>query len=330
MRAIFISFLFSLCTLLAPSQLLANDFRDGVRAYNKKDFSRALALWLPLAEQEHVLAQTLVGSMYAYGEGTERDDTQAVNWFTRAAKNGSAQAQYNLGIMYEQGFGVDKNKAQARRWFQAAAVQGRKDAASRLILLGGEDSAPATADSVSTPPAAVAEEPLLGPPSISNDASANVTDTSLPVTSPVSEDSPATLAVEPPPTPSLVPVDMPATVTQEALLGPPLPEEEERRGQTWLNSQPAQHYTIQLAASLKPKLIEDHIKQFALTGDFAHIVSLRDGQEWHGIVYGSYASMSEARDALEALPGHWQSWQPWVRAFGTIKSHPRAQAFHIQ
>jgi DamX protein len=106
--------------------------------------------------------------------------------------------------------------------------------------------------------------------------------------------------------------------------------EKERLGQSWLNDQPAQHYTIQLAASREAKLIEDYIKQLALTGNFAHIVSLRDGQEWHGIVYGSYASMSEARNAAEALPGHWQSWQPWVRAFGTIKSHPHAQTFRIQ
>jgi DamX protein len=119
-------------------------------------------------------------------------------------------------------------------------------------------------------------------------------------------------------------------VAKETLLGPALTEEEEYLGQTWLNSQPAQHYTIQLAASLETRLIDDYIKQLALTDNFAHIVSLRDGHEWHGIVYGSYASMSEAREAMKALPGHWQSWQPWPRAFGTIKSHPHSQTFHIQ
>jgi hypothetical protein len=329
MRAIFVAFLFSLCISLTPSQLLADDFRDGVRAYNKKDFSRALALWLPLAEQDNVLAQTLIGSMYAYGEGTEQNNAQAVKWFTRAAMRGSAQAQYNLGIMYEQGFGVDKDKAQARHWFQTAAAQGRKDAAGRLILLAADDS---TA-SPPTPSAAVVEEPLLGPPSISNDVSANMTGANAPVTTPpVSEGSPATLATEPSPTSSTAQEDASASVAEETLLGPALPElpGENRLGQAWLNSQPAQHYTIQLAASLKATLIEDYIKQLALTDNFAHIVSLRDGQEWHGIVYGSYASMGEARDAMEALPKHWQSWQPWIRTFGTIKSHPRAQLLGIQ
>jgi hypothetical protein len=316
--------------LLAPSQLLADDFRDGVRAYNKKDFSRALALWLPLAEQDNVLAQTLVGSMYAYGEGTEQNNVQAVKWFTRAAMHGSAQAQYNLGIMYEQGFGVEKDKAQARRWFQAAADQGRKDAASRLILLGTDDSAAGTADSAPAPSATVEEEPLLGPPSISDDASAKLTEAPLPVTPPASEDSPATITTEPPPISTSTPRETSASMAEEQLLGPALPEEKKHKGQSWLNDQPAQHYTIQLAASLETGRIDDYIKQLALTKNFAHIVSLRDGQEWHGIVYGSYPSMGEARDAMEALPEHWQSWQPWIRAFGTIKSHPRSQLFGIQ
>lgn len=135
MRAFFVGILFCLCTLLTPLQLHADDFRDGVRAYNKKNFSLALSLWLPLAEQDNALAQTLVGSMYAYGEGTGQDDVQAVKWFTRAANQGSVQAQYNLGIMYEQGFGVEKNLDEARRWLLAAAEQGREEARKRLDSL---------------------------------------------------------------------------------------------------------------------------------------------------------------------------------------------------
>ena len=135
MRALFVGFLISLCITLVPRQVLADDFRDGVRAYQEKDFSRALALWLPLAEQDNVLVQTLVGSMYTYGEGTEQDDKEAVKWFTRAARQGSAQAQYNLGIMYEQGFGVEKDLNEARRWLLAAAAQGRDEARKRLDTL---------------------------------------------------------------------------------------------------------------------------------------------------------------------------------------------------
>lgn len=135
MRVLFVGFLISLCITLVPRQVLADDFRDGVRAYQKKDFSRALALWLPLAEQGNVLVQTLIGTMYAYGEGTEQDDKEAVKWFTHAARQGSAQAQYNLGIMYEQGFGVEKDLNEARRWLLAAAEQGREEARKRLDTL---------------------------------------------------------------------------------------------------------------------------------------------------------------------------------------------------
>lgn len=171
MRAIFIGFLFSICTLLTPLQLLADGFRDGVKAYNQKDFPRALSLWLPLAEQDNALVQTLVGSMYAYGEGTERNDVQAVKWFTRAAIHGSAQAQYNLGIMYEQGFGVEKDLDEARRWLLAAAEQGREEARKRLNTLSASSAGAIIKDT--QPPVQVAEQntgtdtdELLGPPDI--------------------------------------------------------------------------------------------------------------------------------------------------------------------
>lgn len=270
MRAIFIGFLFSFCTLFTPLQLLADDFRDGVRAYNQKDFSRALSLWLPLAEQDNALAQTLVGSMYAYGEGTERNDVQAVKWFTRAAMHGSAQAQYNLGIMYEQGFGVEKDLDEARRWLMAAAEQGRKEARKRLDALPASPVASAVVEQTQRPtPAPVpgieteADE-LLGPPGIDTTAA---TDASV----------------------------------------------------AWLQQQPAKHYTIQLAASREQRLIDARMKDIQLTGKLAQIMSKRNEQTWHAIVYGSFASYNDAKRALDALPEKLRSGQPWIRSFASIK-----------
>lgn len=269
MRAFFVCFLFSFTTLFIPQQLLADDFRDGVRAYNQKNFSQALALWLPLAEQDNTLVQTLVGSMYAYGEGTERDDVKAVKWFTRAAINGSAQAQYNLGIMYEQGFGVEKDLNEARRWLLAAAEQGRDEARQRL------DTLPAS-----------------------------------PVASAVSEQSPEQESIQI------------AETDENELLGPPgtkMISSEETSSLEWLQQQNADHYTIQLAASIEERLIDAQIKNIQLTGDLAQITSKRNGHIWHAIVYGNFSSFDEAKQALNNLPEKLRSWQPWIRSFGSIK-----------
>lgn len=265
MRAIFIGFSLGLCTLLAPLPLFADDFRDGVSAYNKKDFSRALALWLPLAEQDNALAQTLIGSMYAYGEGTGRDDVQAVKWYTRAATLGSAQAQYNLGIMYEQGFGVDKDLDEARRWLQAAAAQGREEARQRLEALPASAETSAAIEPLQRPAATKTDsDELLGPPD--NDAAVS-TDAST----------------------------------------------------AWLQQQSAEHYTIQLAASVEKRLIDAYMKDIQLTGQLAQIMSRRDGQTWHAIIYGSFASLKDAGRALNALPEKLRPWQPWIRSFSSIK-----------
>lgn len=127
------------CLLLAfistTSISYADDFNDGIRAYQVKNFQLAYEKWLPLAEKGHVLAQTLLGSLYTYGEGVERDDAMAAHWYLLAANSGSSQAQYNLGILYEKGWGVEQSNELARKWFRKAAENGRKDAASRLALL---------------------------------------------------------------------------------------------------------------------------------------------------------------------------------------------------
>jgi hypothetical protein len=180
MRVLLVGFLLSLCITIIPGQLFADDFRDGVRAYNQKHFSRALTLWLPLAEQDNELVQTLVGTMYAYGEGTEQNDKEAVKWFTRAAIHGSAQAQYNLGIMYEQGFGVEKDLNAARRWLLAAAAQGREEARQRLETLPTTPVARAATSPVVPPapmPDTAPKKERLGPPDVdsSPDTSAGQT-----------------------------------------------------------------------------------------------------------------------------------------------------------
>jgi TPR repeat protein len=53
-----------------------------------------------------------------------RNFSEAVSWYRKAADGGNAAAQYNLGVMYANGRGVSKNDAQAVAWFRKAAEQG--------------------------------------------------------------------------------------------------------------------------------------------------------------------------------------------------------------
>ena len=46
-----------------------------------------------LAEQGDVISQFWLGSIYANGEGIQEDDSEAVKWLTKAAKEGSGSRQ---------------------------------------------------------------------------------------------------------------------------------------------------------------------------------------------------------------------------------------------
>jgi TPR repeat protein len=47
-----------------------------------------------------------------------------LEWYEKAAAQGSDAAQNNLGLLYYNGKGVRKNYAQAAGWFEKAAAQG--------------------------------------------------------------------------------------------------------------------------------------------------------------------------------------------------------------
>jgi TPR repeat protein len=155
--------------ILFTSVSYADELNDGIKAYQQKNFALAQEKWLPLAEKGHVLAQTLIGSLYVYGEGVARDDVIAAHWFQLAANGGSAQAQYNLAILYEKGWGLEQDTEQARKWFRKAADNGRKDAASRLIELDEIAAKTDTGASSDSPPEKSANEPLMPYTSIVTD-----------------------------------------------------------------------------------------------------------------------------------------------------------------
>jgi TPR repeat protein len=52
-----------------------------------------------------------------------------------SARTGDAEAQYNLGRIYHQGIGVKQNNTEAADWYRRAAEQGQGDAQNSLGLL---------------------------------------------------------------------------------------------------------------------------------------------------------------------------------------------------
>jgi TPR repeat protein len=110
---------------LAPAraQSLEQRMREAAAAYEHRDFSTAVGIWQPLAEQGNAEARTLLGAMYWSGEGVPRDHKEAARLYLLAAEQGYARAQNDIGFMY--GFGEGnppRNDVQAYKWLSLAVT----------------------------------------------------------------------------------------------------------------------------------------------------------------------------------------------------------------
>ena len=82
--------------------------------------------WYDRAAQEgSAKAQFLRGLLYDRGAGPrKRDPAQAYRWFLKAAEQGHAQAQFKVASALQSGRGVAKNLKLALAWYRRAAAQG--------------------------------------------------------------------------------------------------------------------------------------------------------------------------------------------------------------
>jgi hypothetical protein len=96
-------------------------------AFDRANYATALKVWLPLAEQGDLAAQTYVGEIFEKGLGVAPDHQAAAQWYRRAAEKGHSRAAINLGSLYERGVGVARDPDAALNWYRrAAGVDGAK------------------------------------------------------------------------------------------------------------------------------------------------------------------------------------------------------------
>lgn len=115
--------------LMATSPGAADQFEDALSAYNRGDYTKALKLWRPLADQGMPRAQYDMGLLYFDGKGVSKDLREALRWFRLSADQGFTRAQSFIGSMYALGDGVAQDYVEAEKWFRRAAGNG--DASSQ-------------------------------------------------------------------------------------------------------------------------------------------------------------------------------------------------------
>lgn len=106
--------------LAAPSLLNAQSVKAGIEAWQRADYSQAVAIWRPLAEKGDADAEFNLGQAYRLGHGVAINLGAAQTWFERAAKQGHLDAQTTLGLLlFENG-----DRAEALKWLKQAADKG--------------------------------------------------------------------------------------------------------------------------------------------------------------------------------------------------------------
>ena len=103
--------------IATASSVSAQSVRAGIDAWQRADYSGAVAIWRPLAEKGDADAQFNLGQAYRLGRGVPINLAAAKTWFERAANQGHVDAQTTLGLLLFQ----NGEQADGIRWLKKAA-----------------------------------------------------------------------------------------------------------------------------------------------------------------------------------------------------------------
>ena len=122
-------------TKAAESGITFASYKLAVCYSEIEDWGNAFCWLKKAAEQGIVDAQDSLGCWYTHGGyGVEQDDTKAVEWYSKAAENGSPLAHLNLAICYREGHGVEQDIDKAIELYTKAAELGDEKAPYELAL----------------------------------------------------------------------------------------------------------------------------------------------------------------------------------------------------
>ena len=87
-------------------------------AEDKRDYIKALELYKMAFINGVADAADNIGNMYIDGDGVEKNDMTAFEWYEKGATTGSPYAMYHLYSAYANGTGVNADSEIARQWFE--------------------------------------------------------------------------------------------------------------------------------------------------------------------------------------------------------------------
>lgn len=256
-----------------------------------------------------------------------------------AAQAGDPDAQYALGYMYYYGIGTASNPSAARLWIDRAAAQGQPLAkrAQKLLSQGsglhtlhhGASSsagrsggrkvslhqAPANVDKMNT---AEPEKPLNEAlPGYGKQKKRSVLDQlqKQPTSAKPSQQHMARVDHE-----SKTNTALQVSQQNSSAINSKLTTEEKQ-----LLTQPPRNYTLQLMGSHYLPGVKSFIRRYRLKDKVQIYTANYHGQTWYMAIYGNYASVRQARQALKRLPQGVQRLKPWIKSYRIVQKEIKSR-----
>jgi len=99
-------------------------------------YQLAIPLYQSLTtEDDYGLAYYALGQLYLFGKGLDKDETQALTLFKKAANKNIVAANYSIGMMYLNGYGVEKDFYIGYAYIALSAEQNDTNAKKSMSFL---------------------------------------------------------------------------------------------------------------------------------------------------------------------------------------------------
>jgi TPR repeat protein len=110
--------------LAAPGDTRRSPLTAGIDAYRSGRFAEARERFVELADRDSAVAETMLGTMYAKGQGVQSDAATAATFYFRAAQRGYPPAQLAFAQALAAGKGIAADRDAAWLWARRAQQRG--------------------------------------------------------------------------------------------------------------------------------------------------------------------------------------------------------------
>lgn len=92
------------------------------------------------------------------------------------------------------------------------------------------------------------------------------------------------------------------------------------RGNAWALAQDSSHFTVQLTSWEDEARARKYIERNGLVDKAAYVHTRSKGKDWYLVIYNTYPSLKQARQAIRQLPPALRKYGPWVRNMSSLQA----------